>query len=111
MQYLLNDEKIAKSKAEIDSDELNTVLNLALYFTKKRICSLRIKDVYDGMDILPSIIPDENKPPRQTEEPLKTILMSYIKQLGQKTSPIEQDAPLFPLYFGESGEKKTQTAY
>jgi len=107
MQYLLNDQKIADSSANIDRDELNTALNLAFYFTKKRICSLRIKDVYDGQDILPLIVFDIKKPPRETEESLKSILTSHIDYL-QKKHLIGQEVPLCPGYFGNNGEKQLQ---
>jgi hypothetical protein len=107
MQNLLNDQKIEKSKAKVDKVELNTALNLAYFFSKKRICGLRIKDVYDGSNILSSIKPDADKPPRQTEDGLKDILRGHIGYL-QTRQLIDQDVPLFPGYFGNSGEKKLQ---
>jgi hypothetical protein len=99
MQDLLKDQGKITSKAKIDRTELNTLLNLAYYFPEKRICKLKIGDVYVGSNILPFIEFDINKSPRKTEASLESILNSHIKYLIQKKHPVDQDSPLFPGYF------------
>ncbi len=109
MQNLLNDEKINKFKGEQSIEtELNAALNLAYYFTKKG--NLQPDGLKMSMTVTTSCHPFSLiKTSRRgsTEDHLKTILMSHIEHLQQKSS-IDQDAPLFPGYFGESGEKKLQ---
>jgi len=107
MLYLLNDEKIAKSKTDVDKIQLNAALELAYYFKKRIICSLMLQDVYDGKNILTSIRFDPNEAPRPTSEPLKAILQTYIAHLLNGIS-VDQNSPLFPVYWGENGGKKLQ---
>jgi len=105
--YLLNDDKIKNSRTAVDRKQLNTALNLAYYFKKQRICSLKLEDVYDGKDILPLIRFDSKKEPSQPSEPLNEILQAYIDHLLNGHS-INQASPLFPVYWGENGKKQLQ---
>lgn len=108
--YHLNDREIEAKKADIDKTVLNNALDLVFSFgfKKDRICSMQIKDAFDGTDLLPEIIVDPNKSRSiSTTGDIGAILEPYISYLSEKYS-VDPQKPLFPEYYDDRGKKNLQ---
>lgn len=104
----LREDKISKAKrVKIDKNIFNAALELAhtYFFQKNSICELKVKDVFDGKNILPQIKRGDGT--IKTSAKLQGFFAGHLKYLKNKYSD-NQEAPLFPEYYGKGGEKKFQ---
>lgn len=91
----------------IDKHVLNSALELgySFFFPKKDLYSFKVRDVFDGNKVLDRITRGNKN--ISTLPALEVFLKQHIQYLREHYS-IEQNAPLFPGYEGESGKKKLQ---
>ena len=88
----------------IDKEILNSALELgySFFFPKKSLCSLKVRDVFDGNNVLGRITRGNKN--IDTSPALEAFLKQHIQYLKQHYS-IEQEAPLFPEYEGANGKR------
>lgn len=92
-------------RAVIDRTILSQALKMYFWgIPKKRICELKLQDVYVSGKIVDKIDLGKGKFSDSLDDQSKTILLSYVTYL-QSNYPIKSDSPLFPNYHGSSGHK------
>ena len=109
MQDYLDKTKAREYSGIVDETVFNTALELFAEhgFSKKRISEIKIRDIYDSKDVKTEIVIKSKKGGERTTEKLKNILTPYILYLTNKYSA-QSNAPSFPGYEGDSGQKKLQ---
>lgn len=93
-------------RATIDRIILELAMRMPLIgVLKKGICGLKIRDIYIQGEIVHHIDLGNGKFSQQLDQQSRAALLNYIRYLQSKSYSTNPDEPLFPPYYGQSGQK------